>query len=142
MLHFAEAGQPDTLCSIPIATLIPPDLPQPDFTTDPEQPIDCPACLIRALRGEDAPPMTAKPTPCGHCDDEAVADAALRYCFTCMGWYDDTECYPGDHSRHCGHELKVLGQEVAREYRLICHHKVTPRGKELIPGPLIPGAAA
>ena len=42
------------------------------------------------------------------------------YCFTCLSWEDDTDCFPGDHSRHCGHELKPLGFEMANEYRLIC----------------------
>ena len=44
----------------------------------------------------------------------------LRYCFTCSSWEDDTDCFPDDHSRHCGHELKLLGFEMAMEYRLIC----------------------
>jgi len=47
-------------------------------------------------------------------------ELGLRYCFTCCSWEDDTDCYPGDHSRHCGHELKVRGLDLAAEYRLIC----------------------
>lgn len=50
--------------------------------------------------------------------------AGLRYCFTCNDWDDDTDCFPGDHSRHCGHELKPLGLEIAPEYRLICTNRL------------------
>ena len=50
-------------------------------------------------------------------------ESGLRYCFTCGSWEDDTDCYPGDHSRHCGHELKALGLEIAAEYRLICTNR-------------------
>ena len=49
-----------------------------------------------------------------------MESAGLRYCFTCGSWDDDTDCYPEDHSRHCGHELKPLGFELDRAYRLIC----------------------
>lgn len=63
--------------------------------------------------------------------DQQIIDRAtemersgLRYCFTCTMWEDDTDCFPGDHSRHCGHELKPLGFEIAPEYRLICTEQI------------------
>ena len=37
--------------------------------------------------------------------DELERDGYL-YCFDCGDWFDDTLCYPGDHSRHCGHHMK------------------------------------
>ena len=33
------------------------------------------------------------------------------YCHDCGNWYDDTYCYPEDHSRHCGHTLKPAGDD-------------------------------
>ena len=50
--------------------------------------------------------------------------AGLRYCFTCSSWEDDTDCFAGDHSRHCGHELKPLGFEMSRAYRLISTERI------------------
>ena len=32
-----------------------------------------------------------------------------RYCHDCGGWFDDTGCFPGDHSRHCHHWIKETG---------------------------------
>lgn len=46
--------------------------------------------------------------------------AGLQYCYSCMGWHDDTACYPGDHSRHCGHQLKPISVTLSHGYRLIC----------------------
>ena len=129
MKHYADVGQPETLCGIalvpsygfPYASDMYED--PPHYTHDPEELIDCPACLIRAVRGDDAPP--AEEILPDVRDRIAKHEAAgLRYCFTCMSWEDDTDCYPGDHSRHCGHELKPLGMEKAPDLRLVCTAKM------------------
>ena len=33
-------------------------------------------------------------------------------CLTCQAWHDDGFCYPDDHSKHCGHELKPIGSHM------------------------------
>lgn len=192
MKHYADAGQTATLCGIELAAIWEGAYAEagyddcPQYTTDPQEPIDCPACLMQALRG-DAPPVcprcgdadmrqqeadkfacgycgivwvissegdcqpgiwppgpttaaaapTAKPTPQIQNQQRWDADVQFirdrvhrmesngqRYCFTCMDWHDDTVCYRGDHSRHCGHALKPLGMETAQEYRLVCTAKL------------------
>ena len=100
-----------------------------NYTNDPHVEIDCAACLIRALREKNSDLIVING------DDEIAKRvgrheaAGLRYCFTCGSWDDDTDCFPGDHSRHCGHELKPLGtatypDSLASDYRLICTAKV------------------
>ncbi len=123
-MHYAEPGQPVTLCQQLLA--IKPwidGVREGEYTNDPSAPIDCPACLIRALRGDEVGDRVRQ--------HEA---AGLRYCFTCMTWDDDTDCFPSDHSLHCGHELKPLGMEMAVEYRLICtaqiHQIIAIRNEE------------
>lgn len=197
MKHYADPGQSRTLCGIDVAAIWVGAYFEsgyddcPEYTRDPLEPIDCPACLMQALRG-DAPPTcarcgdanlrqqaadefacdycgivwvissegdcqpaiwpprqtteagapTAKPTP--QIQNQALWDpnvqfirdrvhrmesSGQRWCFTCMGWHDNTDCFPGDHSRHCGHELKPLGMEMAQEYRLVCKANSTVMGE-------------
>ena len=42
---------------------------------------------------------------------QALEAAGWLYCHTCQGWYDDTYCWPEDHSHHCGHLLKPTGDD-------------------------------
>ena len=42
---------------------------------------------------------------------QALEAAGWLYCYTCQGWYDDTYCWPEDHSHRCGHLLKPTGDD-------------------------------
>ena len=141
MKHFAEVGQPRTICDIELAAIWEGAYAEagyddcPQYTTDPNEPIDCPRCLIKAVRGDARAP--AEQIAQAVLDRVARNEAAgLRYCFTCCSWEDDTDCYHGDHSRHCGHALKPMG-EMAHEYRLICTH-----GADAIVAVTVPAGAA
>ena len=35
----------------------------------------------------------------------SLVNDGYHWCYACREWYDDTRCYPGDHSEHCGHPL-------------------------------------
>ena len=37
-----------------------------------------------------------------------LEQSGYQWCHTCEGWYDDTACFKGDHSRHCGHRLQPI----------------------------------
>ena len=40
----------------------------------------------------------------------ALEGGGYLYCYPCQEWEDDAYCFGDDHSRHCGHRLKVPGE--------------------------------
>ena len=99
MKHYAEPGQRETLCGIalvptygfPYASDMYED--PPEYTHDPNQPIDCPACLLQALRG-NASPTCAR---CGNANmrQQAADEFACGNCgiVWVISWEGD--CQPG-----------------------------------------------
>ena len=110
--HYADPGATTTLCGKP--------LDGENYTNQADVEIDCGACYIAALRGND--PSTALAALSERQTKEIIEreSAGLRYCYSCQAWEDDTDCLPGDHSRHCGHALKPLSLDLSPAYRLIC----------------------
>lgn len=55
----------------------------------------------------------------------AVAMAELEkggyvFCYDCGMWVDDAWCFnPGDHSNHCGHTFKMIGDHGNESYMVI-----------------------
>ncbi len=78
------------------------------------------------------------PPPEEHMNDAEKAALEAHgwlYCRTCGGWYDDTYCWPGDHSQHCGHRLMPAGDAYAPDsiMVLVCESATavptTPAGR-------------
>ena len=53
---------------------------------------------------------------------EGLEVGGYTYCYQCESFEDDAYCYPGDHSRHCGHAMKPHGHsyEPTATMRLLC----------------------
>lgn len=106
MLHFAEAGQPRTLCSEFLAIEPFKDgLQSGEYTGDPHAPVDCPACVFWLVNDESPPPPA-----------EDV-----------LGEYGSDPPEPIDY-------LRRLEMAIIHALRGNDRATLTPRGRELIPG--------
>ncbi len=50
------------------------------------------------------------------------------FCLTCKEWHDDTHCFPGDHSRHCGHVIKTPASALVCLMPMLGTQPTAPEG--------------